>query len=69
MRVLKSLPISGEGWAFTTLLLDSNIPGGRWTKVAAEGSEYETVYMSGGRLDAVSVKGVHDLTGKEIEFA
>lgn len=44
-----------------------------WTKVAAEGSEYETVYMStiyvsGPRFDAVAIKGTHDLAGMEIEF-
>lgn len=73
MRVLESPPISGDGWALTTLLLDSDIPGVMWTKVAAEGSEYETVYMStiyvsGPRFDAVAIKGTHDLAGMEIEF-
>lgn len=68
MKVLKSLPISGEGWAFTTLLLPANIPHGKWVKVVSDGIEYETIWMSGGRLDAVSIKGAHDLTGMEIEF-
>lgn len=73
VRVLRSLPFSGAGYEFTTLVLDSEVPGGMWTKIAAEGSEYETVYLSavyisGPRLDTVAIKGAHDLTGMEVEF-
>ena len=69
MKVVKALPISGDGWGYTTLLLDEDIPSGKWTKVVAGDQEYETVYMSGGRLDSVSVKGVHDLAGWQITFS
>lgn len=69
MMVVKSLPISGDGWGYTTLLLDGDMPSSKWTKIVADGEEYETVYMSGGRFDAVSIKGIHDLTGRQIEFA
>lgn len=67
MKVLKALPFSKAEHEFTTLFL-SDIPHGKISKVVSDGIEYEMMWMSGGRLDTVAIVGLHDLTGKEIEF-
>lgn len=68
MKVEKSVQMSILDREYTVLLLDDDFPNTRWTKVVSEGVEYKTTYYSSGRFDTVAIVGLHDLTGKEIEF-
>ena len=69
MKVLKTYSLDIPECQFTTLLLDGNMPRGKFTHIAQGPRIYELVWMSGGRLDEVSVIGIHDeLAGAEISF-
>lgn len=69
MNVLETYSIGAANKQFTTLLLDGEMPRGKFTHVKQGLDRYELVWMSGGRLSEVSICGVHDeLKGKEIEF-
>lgn len=69
MRVIDTDTIETPRGAFTMLLLDEKFPNTRWSKIVADGEEYQTTYTSGGKFDRVTIVGSHDLTGKEITFA
>lgn len=69
MKVLKTYSLDVAGEQFTTLLLDQKMPKRKFTRISNGSNHYELVWMSGGRLDEVSVLGIHDeLEGKEIAF-
>lgn len=68
MKVEKSVPMLLLDREYTVLLLDGDPPNTKWTKVVSDGDEYETTYYSSGRFDTAAIVGLHDLTGREIEF-
>ncbi len=70
MKVNESIPLDcGDSKSYTVLVLDGRVPDTRFTSVLCGAETIKTVFMSGGRLDAVAVEGIHDFTGREVTFA
>lgn len=66
MIVKESLKLPSAG--YTELTLDGGIPHMRVTHVVCDGERYEAVFGMVGDSISMFVKGLVDLTGKEVSF-
>lgn len=66
MKVVESLMLPPAG--YTELTLDGGIPHARITHVVCDGERYKAVFCMVGDSIELFVKGLVDLTGKEVSF-